>query len=111
MNDKILIRFGKALEGTDSIDAALAAMTHKIVLAFSGLATMKCTDDTIRDREGAVGNDALHIDADDASEALALGACSKRGVKRKEAGGWRADIAIAVGTMPSRCVGVGCSRL
>ena len=111
MNDKILIRFGKPLERADGIDAALAAMAHEIILAFSGLATMKCADDAIRDREGAVGNDALHIDADDASEARALGAGSQRGVKGKEAGGWRADIDVAVGTMPSRCVGLGCSRL
>ena len=47
MNDKILIRFGKALEGTDGIDAALAAMTHEIVLAFSGLATMKWANDSV----------------------------------------------------------------
>ena len=51
VNDKILIRLGKSLEGTHGIDAALATMADEIVLAFSGLSALKCADDSLGDRQ------------------------------------------------------------
>ena len=47
MNDKILIRLGKSLEGTNGINAAFAAMADEIILAFSGLSALKCADDSL----------------------------------------------------------------
>ena len=68
------------------LDAALAAVAEEVVLALGGLAALERADDAFGNRERAVGDDALHVDADDAAEAFALRAGTERGVEGKETG-------------------------
>ena len=109
VNDKILIGLGKPLEGTDGIDAAFAAVADEIILTLSRLTALEGADDSLGDGKGSIRDDALHVDADDASKAFALGTGTQRGVERKKTRRGRADVGITRRAMPSRCVGVRCS--
>ena len=86
LDDKILIGLWEAFKVSVDVDAAFAAVANEVVLAFGGLAALERTNDAFGNRKRAVGDDALHVDADDAAEAFAFGAGTEWGVEGKEAG-------------------------
>ena len=105
LDDEVLVGLREAVERAVDFDAALAAVAEEVVLALGGLAALERADDAFGDRERGVGDDALHVDADDAAEAFALGAGAEGGVETEEAGRGGADVEIAGGAMPTGGVG------
>ena len=85
-DDEVAVGLREAFESAVDVDAALAAVAQEVVLALGGLAALEGPDDAFGDRERGVGNDAMHVDADDAAEAFALGAGAEGGVETEEAG-------------------------
>ena len=85
-DDEVAVGLREAFESAVDVDAALAAVAQEVVLALGGLAALEGADDAFGDRERGVGNDAMHVDANDAAEAFALGAGAEGGVETEEAG-------------------------
>ena len=103
-NDEVAVGLREAFESAVDIYPALAAVAQEVVLALGGLAALEGTNDAFGNRERGVGNDAMHVDADDAAEAFALRARAEGGVETEEAGRGRANVEIAGGAMPTQSV-------
>jgi hypothetical protein len=68
------------------IDAAFPAVADEVALAFVAALALERFDGALGDGEGGIGNGLFEIEADDASEAPAFGACAERGVEGEERG-------------------------
>ncbi len=73
VDDEILVVLWQFLERQMHIDLLPGAGPEQVLLRFTHLFTAKNTDGALGDGEGAIGNGAVEIDCDRASEAAAFG--------------------------------------
>ena len=106
LDDPVLVGLGEILERTMQIDVLAARVADEVGLAFLRHAALERTDDALGEGARAVRDDALPVEADDASETAALGAGTERVVEAEEAGRGRTDVEVAPGAVPSGGEGV-----
>ena len=101
----LLLVFGQVEEGGVDVDVAQVAEAFKIVLALGVFFSLERANDAFGDGPGAVGQGAVEVDADDASEASAFRAGAEGIVEAEQRGCRRAQLGIGDRTGPAARVG------
>src|SRR5207247_11085289 len=105
--DPILEFLWELLEREVGGDRARAAKGQQVALRFEAVPDLPRFDATIRQRSGAVGDGAIVVDRDDASEAFASGAGANGMVEAEECGRGFAVVEVAVGAVKAGGEGAG----
>ena len=101
VDDPFLVGFRQFFERAVQVDIAPAGVAEEIGLAFLRHAALERADNALGEGARAVGDDALPVETDDASESAAFGAGAERMVEAEESGRGRTDVEVAPGAMPS----------
>ena len=107
VDDEILIGLRQFLEWQMHVDLLAGAGAQQILLRFAHFFAAKNAHRALRDGERAIGNGAVQIDRDRATEAATLRTGAERIIETEKAGRGRTNIEIAMRAMPAGAEGLG----
>ena len=108
-DNEVLIGLGQFLEGHIDVDLLARACPKQIFLRFAKLGAAKNAHHALFDTQATVGNRFVKIDRNGAAESSTFRARAERIIETEQPGCGRADVEIAVGTVPAGGEGKSCS--
>src|SRR5262249_34579460 len=93
--NKILLGLGKLMEWALRVDLVFRTRAHKVALALASAFALERLHTAIGDADATVGDRAVEVDANDASEAAARRARTNGVVEIEQSGRRRRDLDIA----------------